>query len=397
MDSNDVKLKELSLAEKQLEAETQLRNAEIELKRKELAQKEMAPSNKLHWNSPVTLGVFGGIFTLMTAIVTNYYQSQSETLQRKYETSQRTQEQQAQLALESKKFQWDLIQKAINGSEEYSSTAKNFSFLWKAGLIPDYPGVSELLKTPDELPINANFGDVSASERTRMQYFETPSDNRLRVSDTKEFPFNNICFITSAAGNGYRSIGTGFFVSPRVIITAAFNVHPGPGGDFFNSFDVYPARNGRPDKLTAAVRVETTSEWVNSGAQEHCFGVLILDEDVEGVVPLQLGVLDTGELERAFLNVVGYPGDEVNLVVDHAPMYSLSGRVRQVSPQEIYHDASTTGGMGGAPLILVTNDNEVQVLGIHTFGEAPNQPFKKAVRITDSVKDQITEWIEEAK
>jgi hypothetical protein len=103
---------------------------EVRLKRREFREKE----HKNPWQdlltNPVTIAIVGGLITVITALVTNYFNA-SET--------RRAEAAKAQLAEQSAKetLQADLIKKFVE-SPRTETVRQNLRFLVDAGLIPGY-------------------------------------------------------------------------------------------------------------------------------------------------------------------------------------------------------------------------------------------------------------------
>ena len=102
----------------------------MRLKRREFREKE----HKNPWQdlltNPVTIAIVGGLITVITALVTNYFNA-SET--------RRAEAAKARLAQESAKetLQADLIKKFVE-SPRAETVRQNLRFLVDAGLIPGY-------------------------------------------------------------------------------------------------------------------------------------------------------------------------------------------------------------------------------------------------------------------
>jgi hypothetical protein len=112
------------------------------LRKQELQKDKSKNSWKDLLANPVTIAVVGGIITLFTAVITNYFNS-SETRQ--------ADEAKARLAQESAKetLQADLIKKFVEGPKP-EAVRENLRFLVDAGLIPDY--ASSIKKYLDSNP-----------------------------------------------------------------------------------------------------------------------------------------------------------------------------------------------------------------------------------------------------
>lgn len=208
------------------------------------------------------------------------------------------------------------------------------------------------------------------------------ADNRVQVTDTEADPFRWLCRLEITAGTGARWLGTGWFISPGVIVTAGHCVFIHNHGGWVRSIAVHVAQNGaQTARSFVATNYATTRGWAENRDTAHDYGVVFAPPDDQGY--FGYGVLSDGVLNRALANVSGYPQDK--------PPGTLWGHVKQLRPPQptiLHYEIDTFGGMSGAPVVLWDGRDYVAV-GIHNYGDAAGNT---ATRITAEVFYNFTRW-----
>jgi endonuclease G len=158
-------------------------------------------------------------------------------------------------------------------------------------------------------------------------------------------------------GSGTSFLGTAFVVAPDLVVTAALSADM--SGDLFTVFD--------------GVRIPVSEPIPLSVERVRCE---LLRVDVpDDVASLRLSSMPTDSLTGREIVVIGYPSsDNRNDPAVMKRVFSGVLDVKQVLPGHVtglsddgalQHDASTTGGCGGAPMIDVATG---EVIGIHYAG-----------------------------
>lgn len=216
-----------------------------------------------------------------------------------------------------------------------------------------------------------------------MEYVSVP-DDRMPVSNTTDFPYRCIAMLISYAPDGTVWGGTGWFASPRVVVTAGHVVYFPKNGGWASQVEVYPGRNGGSSPYGSCVSntFRSTRGWTEQQQMAADYGAVLLP-DTTLVGNFGYASLTDGELGNVLVNVYGYPGDK--------PDGTLWGNYRQlvgVTEEEIYYNISTYEGESGAPVFIKEGDHRT-VVGIHNYG-GPSSNW--ASRITDQVFDNIDGW-----
>jgi V8-like Glu-specific endopeptidase len=224
-------------------------------------------------------------------------------------------------------------------------------------------------------------------ETTRMvQELVVGQDDRVRVQNTNQTPYQWVCSLIITAGNGSVWAGTGWLASPRVVITAGHCVYLHNQGGWARRVAICPARDGanRPHTFTST-QPRSVAGWVVNRAPEHDYGAWLLEPNDagHGLGYLGFGALEDANLLGLLANLVGYPSDK-----EPGTLWGHTRTLGSIRPSTLHYDIDTYGGMSGSPLIQWDGADYVAV-GIHNYGDlAGNQ----ATRITGDVFQNIQFW-----
>ena len=213
-------------------------------------------------------------------------------------------------------------------------------------------------------------------------------DNRLPVRDTTVAPFRSICHISFLPARDNRTFGgTGWLISPRVVITAAHVVWDKKlGNNFSRNVAVYSGRNGsRFLKSSRFQSLHVVSQWANAsaGRSEYDFAAIVLKEPIGSDAFFTPAVKGRDELLRSRLYIVGYPVDKRD-----NRQWGHANRAATVEERLITYLVDTSGGQSGA-CVMVKKGDSYEAVGIHNAG---SDRGNIATRITDKVFNKILEW-----
>lgn len=223
-------------------------------------------------------------------------------------------------------------------------------------------------------------------------------DDRRRIADTldADHPWaRQVCSLIITTCTGRVARGTGWFASPRTIVTAGHNLYFHEHDGWAQVVRVIPARNGRRAPFgsfhVTASDLLTTKGW-GRGEIESDYGAIRVPAEYSRRYSSQIGnlgmrVADDNFISDVQANVVGYP-------VDVLPTGTLwwHGRrlVSSSSPRTLRYNIDTSRGQSGSP-VYVKAGNDRDVIGIHNYDF---DSFNQATRISTEVFNTITEWIE---
>ncbi|MDQ3280252.1 MAG: trypsin-like serine protease [Acidobacteriota bacterium] len=226
----------------------------------------------------------------------------------------------------------------------------------------------ELFDTPPGL--GTDRADIAASDAMAAASPRTPAQINL-------YPFRAVVYLKVMRQQGFPIRGTGFFVSERVLVTAAHNL---PAD--LTSISVYVKLNG----TTSGPPFVTTDRRVNPGFASNTrgdYGAVIIEERVGEatgwfVIPTNPSAPAAGSI----IEMSGYPSPGFRQLRGSGPIVS-------VDSQTLLYGIDTEFGDSGAPIWIDTAPFPLLV-GIH---RAENGI---AVPITAQVSQRIRGWISEA-
>jgi glutamyl endopeptidase len=217
------------------------------------------------------------------------------------------------------------------------------------------------------------------------------NDDRDQITGTEQYLWRAIAALRITARDGSQWIGTGWFISPRTLVTAGHCVFIKGSGDpdrdgWVTSIDVVPGRNGisRPLGSATSTTFWSVRGWTERGDQNHDYGAILLDE------PLGLttgwfgyGVFEDSHLVGAPAHVTGYPGDKPSGTLWH---HSLP--IASVSEPKVFYAIDTAGGESGTAVYLLEDGLPIAV-AVHAYGGSVSN---SGTRITQEVYRNLRQW-----
>jgi V8-like Glu-specific endopeptidase len=222
---------------------------------------------------------------------------------------------------------------------------------------------------------------------------------RSRVPNLTQPPWRKICDLIITAADGTRHSGTGWFISPRTLVTAGhcvFVFNPGsPAHGMVRSILVMPARNGEtsaaqsPFGWAEAPRegLRVHPRWANNRDLGFDYGAIILPPGAPAIGQ-QVGFFGYGHFLDQDLNgsapvLSGYPDD-----VPEGTQWAERNLIKSVTATRVSYDIFTSTGQSGSPLFFRNNNQDI-ACAIHNLGESP---FNSGVRINAAVVAQLNAW-----
>lgn len=236
----------------------------------------------------------------------------------------------------------------------------------------------------------ASFGPPAADLRAITESV-LGTDERVRVQNTTQIPWRlNASLLITAADNS-QWIGTGWFISPRTLVTAGHVVHiknsgrPGRDG-FVKKIQVIPGRNGSQMPFGALTSTEffTVRGWADSGLENFDYGAIVLSASFpQNLGFFSFGTFDDATLLAATANISGYPGDKPT-----GTQWFDKRRVSSVKPEKVFYAADTAGGQSGACVYLIRNGERIGI-AVHAYG---GTTANSGTRISNEVFANLTNW-----
>ncbi len=184
-------------------------------------------------------------------------------------------------------------------------------------------------------------------------------------------------------------IGTGWFVGPRILVTAGHVVYikgsgvPGRDG-WVKRMTVMPGRNGSslPYGSTTSSRFWTVNGWANNGDDEYDYGAIILSTSL-GNQTGWFGFGNWPNLDGVGANISGYPGDKPS-----GTQWYAGRNVASATSRKVFYDIDTAGGQSGSAVYRFANGGRYGI-AIHAYGGAT---VNSGTRINGPVFNNIKSW-----
>lgn len=217
------------------------------------------------------------------------------------------------------------------------------------------------------------------------------ADDRVQITGTTAYPWRAIASLLITAADNSQWIGTGWFVSPRTLITAGHCVFikgsgvPGRDG-WVRRITVIPGRNGNAQPFGAAVSTSfrSVTGWTGSGNHEFDYGAIIIPTPMGDTVgTFGFASYPDADLMNRTVNIGGYPGDKPD-----GTLWYHSNRTTAVGPRKLFYLVDTMGGQSGAPVWRIVNGKRIAV-AVHAYGGAA---ANHGTRINGNVIGNINGW-----
>ncbi|KAK3385884.1 hypothetical protein B0H63DRAFT_394716 [Podospora didyma] len=190
-------------------------------------------------------------------------------------------------------------------------------------------------------------------------------------------------------GSHQYAMGTGWLISPDILVTAGHNVYDWSGEDVgygravhIKAYIGYHGKNNAASVITqtrVAKRIVTTGEWLESRENRHRdVAIIQLDSAFTGNLrPFRYKATPNGK--DLMMGVVGFPADKSSADKDDgekgAEMYEEFQGVRTNLAKEkinplgmLQYRISSFGGQSGAPVLQKTESGELIAVGTHVYG-----------------------------
>jgi V8-like Glu-specific endopeptidase len=225
------------------------------------------------------------------------------------------------------------------------------------------------------------------------------ADDRVRVSKYAEYPWRCICSLRILTAAGTWMSGTGWLVSPRVVVTAGDCVYQHDAGGWARQVEVIPGRNGaqQPYGAFQSMALRSVLQWTEQHDYDFDYGaVLLRPEDRPGDRLGWFGYAprDDAYLRQATLNLAGYPDDGGRAPgAEEGTQWFASGLARQIEARQVTYEISASPRQPGCPVWEMTASGERFGVAIHAWSTTY---ANGGTRITQDVFDHIAGWVREA-
>jgi V8-like Glu-specific endopeptidase len=217
------------------------------------------------------------------------------------------------------------------------------------------------------------------------------TDERIRITETTRLPWRLNASLLIIAADNSQWIGTGWFISPRTLVTAGHCVyikHSGVQGrdGFVKKIQVLPGRDGAnvPFGGLTATEFWTVTGWTVQGHENFDYGAIVLPAAfAQNLGYFGFGVYPDTTLLVSTANIAGYPGDKPS-----GTLWYDKRAIGSVKPEKVFYAADTAGGQSGACVYIVRGGRRIGV-AIHAYGGAT---ANSGTRISSEVYANLVNW-----
>ncbi len=237
-------------------------------------------------------------------------------------------------------------------------------------------------------PVTRALLRTQPSDQPVLEVIIGPTDDRVQVGATTDYPWRCICSLLITANDGSNWIGSGWLIGPRTVVTAGHCVYMSQHGGWASSIEVIPGRNGanRPYGSCVSSDLRSVQGWTQDNNTDYDYGVILLPES--GALGNQVGWFgfvnySDDQLKGQPVNIAGYPGDK-----PAGTQWFHSDKVTEVDERKITYTVDTVGGQSGSPVWMYQDGNRYGV-AIHTNGQSSGN---SGTRITTDVYQNLVNW-----
>lgn len=211
------------------------------------------------------------------------------------------------------------------------------------------------------------------------------SDDRIRVNNTTDSPYRNVCFVEVTFPNGTKYRGSGTLVYFDVLLTAGHVIYSQENGGWATSVEVIPGMidyNNRPLGSTVATQITTNSEWINNRNYEWDWAILDLQSSFS-TWQLFGYYSDYHKQVGKSVTTIGYPGDK------GTNMYYSTDTVTEAGDRYMKVLCDIVQGDSGGAVINVENDRLVGIISYSHKNFWGKYDYNGMVRINEDLFNRI--------
>jgi glutamyl endopeptidase len=224
----------------------------------------------------------------------------------------------------------------------------------------------------------------------------TVGSTQVPVANTQIYPWRATAALQISVPHTTETFyGTGWFIGPRTVITAAHVVYPREGESYLGwagEIEVIPGQNG-PNAAPYGSFKSTTfycpTAWQADGDVRVDYGVIVLADPIGNLLgSFGYATYADDDLRSTMANLSGYPLISPDgSGIDGRQWYS-AGDVFSVDESFIYYQLDTRDGESGSCVYRNIGDDSF-AMAIHTAATGPGD---RGLRIIEPVYENLQTW-----
>lgn len=221
---------------------------------------------------------------------------------------------------------------------------------------------------------------------------------QTRITDTTLYPWRlNAELKISVPGSTDLFLGTGWFIGPYAVITAAHAVYPRQSGVYTgwaSQIEVIPGMNGLdsppPYGSFKSSLFYCPDGWAQQGGLQYDYGVILLNQAVgSDVGTFGYAVYADYDIQSAVANLAGYPVNAPDGSPAQFTEWYAAGNVAKVDDFFVYYNLGTMPGESGSCVYRNLGDQSF-AMAVHTAGF--DSGLNRGLRITPPIFNNLQTW-----
>lgn len=217
------------------------------------------------------------------------------------------------------------------------------------------------------------------------------TDERIKISDTKVFPWKAVCRLIITMDDGRVGVGTGWLNGAGTIITAGHCVFDSRQGKkkWHKSIVVIPGKDNTKEPYGRFTITNnnfwSVTGWTQNGDPDYDYGAILLGNKIGNKIGYFGFRYDPDEAikDKKIVNT-GYPADKLGSLID--TQWHMKDGIQSLTSRKVFYMLDTFGGNSGGPVYL--DDNNHQCICIHAYGGCANS----GTRINKAVYTNLLKW-----
>jgi glutamyl endopeptidase len=227
------------------------------------------------------------------------------------------------------------------------------------------------------------------------------SNSQTQIGDTSLYPWRVNCLLKiTVPGKTEAFLGTGWFIGPYAVITAAHAVYPREPGIYVgwaSQIEVITGANGsgKPvhDPITSSL-FYCPDGWQSDGDLRLDYGAIILNQGIGSEVGFYgYATYSDSDLLSSVANLSGYPQLKPDQTPANGTQWYAAGNVGSVDESFVYYYLDAESGESGSCVYRNIGDQSyAMAIHVASQGSDPSTALDRGLRITEPVFENLQHW-----